>query len=81
MNSSRANCYGTLFPPISRLTPNADMAGKVFSYRVEHHGVVPQAPAVHIDSEAWHRCTQCPDFDGCYRLSFGTLLLSCALRT
>ncbi len=73
-------CYGRIFPPLIPLAHNETVAGKVFGYRVEHPGIVVTRRAVTTNREAWRQCLQCPDFDGCYRLSTGTALMEMAVR-
>jgi hypothetical protein len=73
-------CYGKMFPSILVTTANQDVRGQVFGYRVEHTGVVESRRAVTTDPEAWGRCAACPDFESCFRLSSGTLLMEMALR-
>ncbi len=75
------NCYGAMFPPMASLSTNRAVAGTVFRYRIDQPGPIPTEQSLGVDMEAWERCTQCPDFDACYRLSAGTVLMDLALRT
>ncbi len=75
-----AECYGHLFPPVASLASNQDVAGAVFRYRVEQTGTVTTVRSTAVDSTAWDKCTACADFDTCYRLSVGTLLMDIAVR-
>jgi hypothetical protein len=34
---------------------------------------------VAVDIAAWDACRECPEFDGCYKLSFGRLALESAI--
>ena len=72
-------CYGRMYPPTLVKTPNKEVKGKVFGYRVDHTGVVESRRTVTTDPDAWRECTQCPDLDGCFRLSTGTVLMEIAL--
>ena len=74
------DCYGRLFPPLISLAHNEIVTGKVFGYRVEHPGIAVTRRAVTTNREAWRHCLECPDFDGCYRLSAGTALMEMAVR-
>jgi hypothetical protein len=73
-------CYGKMFPPVISLTQNEPVTGKVFGYQVDRPGMVSTRRAVTADREAWRQCLECPDFDGCYRLSAGTVLMEIAVR-
>lgn len=73
--NAHADCYGRLFPPVRALAHNHEVAGKVFGYSVEQPGIVCAAPSVKVDGEAWENCTRCVEFEACYRLSLGKLLM------
>jgi hypothetical protein len=73
-------CYGKMFPPTLVKTDNQEVRAKVFGYMVDHTGVVETGRTVTTDLEAWDECSQCPDLDGCFRLSTGTLLMEIALK-
>jgi hypothetical protein len=73
-------CYGRMFPSIQATTTNLEVRGQVFGYRVEHTGVVASRRSVTTDHEAWARCASCPDFESCFHLSTGTLLMEVALK-
>jgi hypothetical protein len=34
-----------------------------------------------VDRDAWQKCLECCDLDGCYRLSTGTMLMELAVKT
>lgn len=73
-------CYGKTFPPLIILAHNETVVGKVFGYHVEHPGIMVTRRVVTANREAWRHCLECPDFDGCYRLSAGTALMEIAVR-
>ena len=73
-------CYGKMFPSLISLAHNQTVAGKVFGYEVEHPGIAVTRRVVTTNLEAWQQCLQCPDFDGCYRLSAGTALMEMAVK-
>lgn len=77
--NAHADCYGRLFPSVRVLAHNDDVAGKVFGYHVEQGGMVSSVPTVSVNSEAWDCCTRCDEFELCYRLSVGRLLMEAAV--
>jgi len=74
-------CYGKMFPSIVEMAHNKLVAGKVFGYEMDYPGQVAHKRDTTVDREAWQRCVECPDLDGCYRLSAGTMLMELALKT
>lgn len=74
-------CYGKMFPSIREMAHNRLVAGKVFGYQVDYPGQVAHKRDATIDREAWQKCLECCDLDGCYRLSTGTMLMELAVRT
>jgi hypothetical protein len=72
------NCYGRLFPPMGILPNTVSTSGKVFGYSAEQAGVIRSGHAITFDQEAWEECMSCAEFDGCYRLSMGILLMEVA---
>ncbi len=73
-------CYGKMFPPLISLAHNETVTGKVFGYQVDHTGIMVTRRIVTAKREAWGHCMECPDFEGCYRLSAGTALMEIAMR-
>jgi hypothetical protein len=78
--NAHASCYGRLFPPVDKLTPNRAVAGAVFGYELEQHGIVRGKRLVTTNLEAWDGCAKCPEFESCYRLSAGKMVMDLALR-
>ena len=74
-------CYGRMFPPLISLAHNEPVAGKVFGYQIDHPGIAVTKRVVTTNREAWRSCLECPDFDGCFRLSTGTALMEIVMRT
>jgi hypothetical protein len=72
-------CYGSMFPPVAKAPHNIDIAGKVLSYRIQHPGLMPTGHTLRIDRESWGHCLECKEFEGCYRLSIGRLLVDSLL--
>jgi hypothetical protein len=49
------SCYGGLFPETLVKAPNQDVKGRVFGYRLDHHGVVESGLTVTTDRDAGTR--------------------------
>ena len=79
--NAHESCYGKIFPPVKTLAHNKEVVGKVFSYRIQHDGMIADTPAMRVNRDAWENCTTCKDFDGCYRLSVATILMDMSLTT
>ena len=79
-DSSGPDCYGKMFPSVVTLAHNRTVEGRVFGYRLNAPGIVRGTQTTKADTEVWRQCVTCPDFDGCYRLSVGQLLMEMALR-
>ena len=79
MADEEKDCYGKMLPPVIKRPDNVTMAGKVFSYYVKQPGLMATDRSVSVDEEAWRRCVTCEDYETCYRLSVGRLLLEIAL--
>jgi hypothetical protein len=76
--NAHADCYGGLFPRVPVVAQN--VAGKVFGCKVEQRIIISPAPTVSVNNEAWDNCARCGEFETCYRLSLGTLLMDIAVR-
>ena len=74
-------CYGKMFPEASGPLNSNSEPGKVFSFTSENMGLAP--PAIHAEHNAaeWDDCLKCEEFDSCYKLSTGKVLLLVAART
>lgn len=79
MQNSDRQCYGKMFPPLWHVSDGGPSTGKVFGFQIDHPGIIIRRRAVTVDRLAWEACTSCPGYDGCYRLSMGTLLLEAGL--
>lgn len=77
---TKADCYGKMFPDVIHMVHNEPITGKVFGYRVDHPGMVATNRATTVNREQWEHCLECPELDGCYRLSIGTILMERAVR-
>ena len=79
-SSSNPDCYGKMFPSVAGPAHNRTVRGKAFGFRRDVPGVVASRHAAVLDAEAWQQCVACPNFDACYRLSLGALLMEMALK-
>ena len=78
--SVHAACYGHLFPSVTSVATNREVAGAVFHYQIRQPGPMTTERSIGVDSSAWDRCVECPEFETCYRLSVGGLLMDLAVR-
>jgi hypothetical protein len=74
-------CYGKMFPSVVEMAHNTPVAGKVFGYEVDYAGQVAHKRVATANRDAWQKCLECCDLDGCYRLSAGTMLMELAVKT
>jgi len=74
-------CYGKMFPSVVEMAHNRSVAGKVFGYELSYQGQVADCRAATVNRDAWQRCLECSDLEGCYRLSAGTMLMELAVRS
>ena len=77
----KQECYGRMFPPVEEIAHNKAVTGQVFGYRMEYSGQVVQKRETTADRDAWQKCMECRELDGCYRLSAGKLLMELAVKT
>ncbi len=75
-----AECYGGIFPDPAMAHRNITNRGKVFSARIESHGIGVQDEELAVDETQWRSCMECPQFDGCYKLSTARLLFQTAVQ-
>jgi hypothetical protein len=74
-------CYGKMFPSVVEMVHNRGVAGKVFGYELDYAGQVAQKRDTTVNREAWEKCLECSELDGCFRLSTGTMLMDLAVKT
>ncbi len=80
MNAEHKTCYGDLFPHPLPVSNDRPQKGKVFSYTLFRAGGLFRASRkTGVDMEEWDRCTQCPEFENCYKLSMAKLALEDAV--
>lgn len=68
-------CYGKLFPSMQDTRSNITHQGKAFAFQIKQPGMVVTERLVETKLDQWDECTQCPEFDNCYRLSLAKLVL------
>jgi hypothetical protein len=76
----KTDCFGTIFPDLSRLEWNIPQRGQVFAVTVSSQGIGVQGRDIFTDQEAWEKCQQCRDFRSCYDLSMGKMALESAVH-
>jgi hypothetical protein len=74
-------CYGKMFPSVIEMAHSGAVTGKIFGYQLDYSGQVAQRRDATVDREAWQKCLECRDLDGCFRLSAGTMLMELAVKT
>lgn len=73
-------CYGKMFPDVISPVEAGRHSGKVFSFVIENFGLTRGRREVDAELDAWEECLGCPDFEHCYKLSAGKLMLQTAIR-
>jgi len=74
------DCYGEMFPQTLHVDGDRPKRGKVFAYQLLRAGGAFRSDRrVAADVAAWDECVGCEDFEPCYRLSLGKLLLEIAV--
>ncbi len=82
MTECQPDCYGTLFPSLLDLPEDRPASGKVFTVLMKRAGGMWRSSrSITADTERWDECQQCPDFEGCYKLSMAKLTLDSAIQT
>ncbi len=73
-------CYGTMFPDPLHPENDRRSKGKVFSYLLtQAGGFVRNDRNVTADIAQWDDCRSCPEFEHCYQLCLGRLMLQAAI--
>jgi hypothetical protein len=77
---TKAECYGTMCPDLSKVVFNTAHKGKAFTLLVESSGfgIAGRHPSVKM--EGWDACTDCPAYDRGHDLSMAKLLLHLAAQ-
>jgi len=69
-----------MFPDVIAPVESGSPAGKVFSFDIENFGLTRGQRRVKLYLDTWEECLGYSDFDGCYKLSAGRLMLQTAIR-
>ena len=69
------DCFGKIFPDLSRVENNKLLAGKVFKVRINCTGMMPQSRQLESDLQAWEECQRCEQYRGCFDLSIARLAI------
>ena len=59
-------CYGKMFPSVVEMAHFKAVEGKVFGYQLDYSGQVAQKRDATVDRDAWQKCLECRELDGCY---------------
>ncbi len=70
------DCYGKLFPDFARLKRGEQQDGQAFSAVITGCGTGSHGRNLAIKTEAWLKCSECPDYRSCYELSFAKMLMN-----
>jgi hypothetical protein len=68
-------CFGNIYPDLTRVEYNQEIAGKVFSVRINSHGLVHERPLLKADLKAWEDCQECELYHSCFDLSNAKLAM------
>ncbi len=68
-------CFGRIYPDLTSVEYNKEIAGKVFSVRINSHGLVHGRPQLKANLKAWEDCQECEVYHSCLDLSNAKLAL------
>ena len=68
-------CFGKIYPDLSRIEFNKELAGKVFRLRIGSQGMMHQRPQFEADLAEWEDCQRCEAYHSCFDLSNGKLAM------
>lgn len=70
------DCYGNLFPDFTRLERGKAQDGQAFRALITGTGRGAQGRSLEVKTEAWLKCSECPDYRACYDLSVAKLVMN-----
>lgn len=80
VSTGHKDCYGKMFPDASDHRTDQHVSGKAFWLERETAGGMSFGPRhVGVDAEGWDECRSCSDFDDCYKLGVGLVVLGTAI--
>jgi hypothetical protein len=79
-DTARPDCFGEIFPDLSRLEWNKPCQGKAFTVLVTTLGIGVKSRQVDLDQAAWEKCRRCPSYGSCYDVGMAKLALTHALK-
>lgn len=68
-------CFGGIYPDLSRIEVNKELAGKVFRVRFVSQGMMRQSPQLYADIVEWEECQRCESYRSCFDFSTGKLAI------
>lgn len=68
-------CFGKIYPDLSRIEVNKDLAGKVFRVRFVSQGMMRRPPLLEADVNEWEECQGCESYRSCFDFSTGKLAM------
>jgi sulfatase maturation enzyme AslB (radical SAM superfamily) len=72
-------CFGKIYPDLSRVEYNKVLAGKVFKVRINCTGLMPQSRQLECELKEWEECQSCEHYRSCYDLSNSKLFMQQAM--
>lgn len=75
------DCYGKLFPDFTRLKHGEQQDGQAFSAVIAGAGTGAQKRNLDVKTDAWLKCSSCPDYRSCYELSVAKMLMNQVLMS
>lgn len=73
-------CFGNIYPDLTKVEYNKEIVGKVFRVRLNSHGLVHERPRLKADIKAWEECQRCELYRSCFDFSTAKLVMREALR-
>lgn len=73
--NAESECYGRMFPDLSKTLFNRWLEGRAFKMLVESSGMGLTGRTLAVKMAEWKKCVACPSYRECYDLSVATLLL------
>lgn len=75
------DCYGKLFPRLTRLKRGEQQEGQAFSAVITGTGTGAQGRNLAVKTEARLKCSDCADYRSCYELSVAKMLMNQVLMS